>query len=809
MNLSARGVEETNGSLIEGSGMARYGNVSGEVFDKQTGKAVEYANVVVFSKRDGSMISGTITDSNGSFMMDKLPFGMYKITLDFIGYDKITIDSVRIYPSNRKINLGRQILSQSMVMLQGVEVVADKIAYDYKIDKKVVNVSQDVTSAGGTAADVLENTPSVDVDIEGNVTMRGSSSFTVLVNGRPSVLEGSDALQQLPASNIENIEIITNPSAKYDPDGTAGIINVILKKEIDQGFGGIVNLSAGMNDKYRSNVLLNYRINKWSFTGGIDYRDDNFKMERSSERETYFDDLSTEFINSFGERNMNIKSVSGRFGIDYSLSDKTIIGISTKFGSFEFGMGGLNKTHKFYNPPGINVYYNSLGEMSRLSDYYDINFNVQHKFDDKGQKLDFLFYYSNRDGEGDNSTLETETDALWNETSRLLNSNRSVEFSENKSYRIQLDYVKPLLANGKFELGYQARLSDAYEEYAFESFDGAIWVNDPLYSSTSDFTRNIHSGYAIFNNETLSGFGYQLGLRSEYTKRETGIEGVTGLYSIDRFDLFPSIHFSKKLKQKNQLMLSYSRRINRPSGRELDPFLSYRDENNRFQGNPALEPEYIDSFELGWQKKWRKRFLTIEAYYKITSNLISRVLQNTDEGYVLHTSANLDNDYSLGTEAMINQEFSKKLSMNLSGTVYYYKIKGSLESAVVDRSSTNWSTSLNSTYKFAAASRLQLRLGYRGATTTAQGIRKGFLTSSLALRHDFWRKKASLTLQVRDLFKTMKRDMIIEGDHIWEHVEMQRESQILQLSLSFKINNYKQKREKRSGSEMDMSDMEF
>lgn len=810
MNLIAESSEEIKGSGAEVLGLAKSGSISGMVFDKQTGEAVEYANIVIYEMRNGQMFTGTITDSKGSFVMDKIPYGMYKITLDFIGYDKIQIDSVRVFSRKKNVELGKRFLSQSAVMLEGVEIVADKISYEFKIDKKIVNVSQDATSVGGTAADVLENTPSVEVDIEGNVTMRGSSSFTVLINGRPSILEGSDALQQLPASNIESIEIITNPSAKYDPDGTAGIINVILKKEVDQGFGGIVNISAGMNDKYRSNVLFNYRINKWSFTAGIDYRDDNYEMKRSSERETYFDDGSTEFINSFGDRNMGIKSVSGRFGIEYSLSDKTVMSVGGKFGSFEFGMDGINRNNEFTDPITFSEFYNSRMSLSRNSDYYDINLNLQHKFDDKGQELDFLFYYSNRDGVGDDFTLETETDALWNETTNTLNSNRSVEFSENKQYRIQLDYVKPLFEKGKLELGYQARLSNSYEEYDFESFEGGLWVNDPLYSSTSDFSRNIHSGYAILNNETNNGFGYQLGLRSEYTKRETGVEGVSGLYTIDRFDLFPSLHFSKQLKQNNQIMLSYTRRINRPRGRDLDPFLSYRDENNRRQGNPALEPEYIDSFELAWQKKWSKSFVTVEAYYKITSNLITRILQNTDQGYVLHTSTNLDNDYSLGLEAMINREFSKKLSMNLSGTVYYYKIKGSLESDVVDRSSTNWRTSLNSTYKFTPMTRLQLRLGYRGASTTAQGSRKGFLTSSLALRHDFWKRKASLTLQVRDLFKTMKRDMIIEGSNIWEHVEMQREGQILQLSFSYKINNYKQKRESRNGGDMDMNEgMEF
>ncbi len=482
------------------------GKISGIVIDKQTNEAVEYANIVIFRKRDGKMLSGGISDGKGKFLLEDIPFGMYKITIDFIGYDKLSLDSVRVLPRKPFVDLGKRFLSQSMVMLEGVDVVADKISYEYKIDKKVVNVSQDATAAGGTAADVLENTPSVEVDIEGNVTMRGSSNFTVLINGRPSILDGSDALQQLPASNIENIEIITNPSAKYDPDGTAGIINVILKKKTDKGLTGIVNLSAGINDKYRSNILLNYKTSKWSFTGGLDYRDDNFKMERSSEREIYDADL-TEYINSFGNRNMHRKNIGGRFGLDYSFSDNTFIGFSGRFGTFEFGMNGTNKTNEFTVPASDILYYISRSNMNRKSDYSNFNFNFQHKFDSKGQKLDFLFDYSNRMGDSDDYTIEDETDIFWNEVGTNLNSNRSVEPSTSKRYRIQLDYVKPFAEKGKIELGYQTRISDSNEEYLFEEFVGDVWVNNPLYSSISEFNRGIHSTYAILNNETKNGFG--------------------------------------------------------------------------------------------------------------------------------------------------------------------------------------------------------------------------------------------------------------------------------------------------------------
>ncbi len=791
-----------------GNRPAGEGTITGLVIDKQTHKAVEYANIIIFHIKNQQMLTGTISDLDGKFLLEKIPFGMYKVTIDFIGYEKIIIDNVQVNQANSNVDLGERYLSQTAVQLEGVEVVADKISYEYKIDKKVVNVSQDATAAGGTAADVLENTPSVEVDIEGNVTMRGSSNFTVLINGRPSVLDGSDALQQLPAANIENIEIITNPSAKFDPDGTAGIINVITKKKNEEGLTGVFNASAGLNNKYRSNVLLNYRIGKWSFTGGFDFRDDDFKMERESYRETYSTDpASTDFLDSYGDQTMNRKNIGGRFGIEYFFSENTVIGFNGRVGTFKFGFDGLNKIHNYSSPATTNLYYLSDGNSSRNSDYFSGNLNFQHKFDNKGHQLDFMFDISDRGGDSDESTLETETDAQWNPTANILNSNRSVEDSDRKRYQIQLDYVKPFGEKGKFESGYQARMVNSDDKYLFEEFIDGAWVLNTNYTSESSLKRNIQAVYAILNNETKSGFGYQFGLRGEYTFRETGVEGLTDVFKLDRFDLFPSVHVSKQLGKSDQIMLSYTRRINRPRGWNLDPFISYVDENTRRRGNPELKPEYIDSFEFGWQKRLNKGFMNIEAYYKITTDLITRVFESIEEGgdeYILHTSANLDKDYSFGTELMINYDFSKKLNMALSGTVYYYKLEGSLSSGTVDRESTNWSTNLNTVYKFTPMTRVQMRLGYNGPSTTAQGERKGMFRSDMAIRHDFWNRKATLTLQFRDFFGKMKHEMITDSSTLYERMVMKRESPMLQLSFSYKLNNFKQKRSDQGGEDMDM-----
>jgi len=331
----------------------------------------------------------------------------------------------------------------------------------------------------------------------------------------------------------------------------------------------------------------------------------------------------------------------------------------------------------------------------------------------------------------------------------------------------------------------------------FDEFDQDNgWINNPLYSNEMDYSRTIHSIYGIYANE-LFGVGYQLGLRGEYTNRIISLSSSNKDYTIDRFDYFPTIHFSKQINKNNQIISSYSKRINRPRGWSLDPFVSYIDENNRRVGNPDLKPEYIDAFELGWQRIIKNGFISVEGYYRIKHDIISRVFEfNEDEGYMLHTFSNINNDYSLGAEVMFKFEPAKWFSFNLSGSIYNYRLVGELNNDDIDTESTNWNTRFNSTFKFSQFTRIQLQTGYRSASVTAQGSRKGFLTSDIALRHDFLKRKATVILQVRDLFGTMKRDFIVENDTFYEHSVMQRESQIVQLSFSYRINNYQVKKNK-------------
>lgn len=784
------------------------GTLRGVVLDEQSGLPLEYANIVVYRMRNSEMVTGTVTDPDGSFLIDPIPYGAFIVEANFIGYKKTEIDSVLVLPRRPDRDIGEIRLKPAGLNLDEVEITADKVLIEYKIDKKVVNVSQDLKSAGGTAADVLENTPSVDVDIEGNVSLRGSSNFTVLINGRPGVLQGSDALQQLPASQIDNIEIITNPSAKYDPEGTAGIINVIMKEEKNNGLTGLFNLGAGTKHKYKADFLLNYKLGDVNLYAGADYRDADFLMERTTDREIYNGD-TTYHYKTEDDRIMHRGGSSAKLGLDWYLSEKTTLGISGDYGKYEFSFSGDGKNKEWITPGDSSFYYLTQGNLSRPREYYSLNANISHNFNDNGHKLIGMLHWNDKWGEGVDKTLEHLSDEHYNSLGVPLTSINTRENEKSDEFRMKLDYSNPFEEDTKLEAGLQMRLENEIQDYYFEEYVHETgWVENPEFSSRMDYRRDIYSAYITWQS-SIWGLDYQMGLRGEYTNRSISDAAIENTYTIDRIDLFTSIHLSKQLPDDNQLMMSFSRRLNRPRGRYLDPFKIYIDANNLRQGNPNLKPEYVDSYELGWMKRFGQSFITVEGYYHLTHNAFTRVFKNYEGDVVIHTMENLNREHASGIEMMLNHSMGKKVNLNLNGSVYYYRLQGEMESGDIDKESINWRTNLMTTWKFLKNSRLQFRVGYRGANVTAQGEREGMLYTDLALRHDFLDNRFSITAQVRDLFGTSKRDFIQQTELLFEHTVMQREWPVLNLTLTYRLNNYKEEKSRPAAQEEGGMEMDY
>jgi outer membrane receptor protein involved in Fe transport len=780
------------------------GIVRGKVMDQKTKKPVEYATVAIYKKEDNSVVTGTISDENGEFKIKGLDPGEFYIVISFLGYDDKKYDNLVIKQRRSMLDLGMIVLGESSEALDEVEVVADRQSVEFKIDKKIVSVGKQMTSASLSAVEVLENVPSIRVDIEGNVSLRGSTGFTVLIDGKPTVLDPSDALRQIPASTIENIEIITNPSAKYQPDGTGGIINIITKKNRMQGVQGMINVKGGNYNQYGGDALLNWRKKKLNFYVGGDYNHRPFPGESYNERMTISDGDTTNQV-YFGDSDRTYSGGSFRTGLDWDITAKDFFSMSFRTGSYERVSESDLKYSTTESPDyAEEIEYNN-SESNRNGTYYSLTGNYQKKFDENGHELTAQLNYRYRDSE------EWTRNLLYDETNTAATSGTyTTEDGPSSRYELRVDYTKPVGINGRFEAGFQGRKSNSDDITSYSDYDAVsqTFVQEESLNNAINYIRDIYAIYSTYNGEWRK-LGYQFGLRGEYTNREISNKSDDEKYTINRWDIFPTVHFSYQLPEENQLMTSYSRRIDRPRGYYLEPFITWTDMYNVRQGDPDIKPEYIDAIEIGYLKKWQETQLSLEAYYRITHNKIESIESVYDEGVILTTYANVGSDYSLGIDAMYNVPLMKWWDVNLMGNVYSYRVEGELDGESFDNESFNWSSRLNSTFKIKKQLQLQVDGSYNSPTVSSQGETEGYYSVNSAVRYDFMDRKMAAVLQVRDVFATAKSVSITEGDDFYSYKKWTREAPYISLTLSYRINNFLQKRKNGDDSNGGVGDDEF
>ena len=786
-------------TLAQSSPPKSKGVISGFVIDTSHQKPVEYANVVLYSQRTKEQITGTITDENGYFRLSELRPGMYLLEIKFIGYDAFSMDSLLIRPSRSYVDLDRITINPDVLVMDGVEVFGEKPIIEFKIDKKVINVSRQFTTISGTAVDVLENIPSVSVDIEGNVSLRGSGSFNLLIDGRPSILDPNDALQTIPASTIESIEIVTNPSARYDPDGVAGIINIITKKNKLRGISGISNLNTGLYGQYGGDFLLNFRKSRYNFYIGANINHRKMPGERSSETWTFLGD-TTSFSNSNGESEWGGISKGVRGGIDINLSAADLLRFSFRYGSRSHGRSSETDYEKWTEPGKSINRYTSINSSDRGGDFYSLNLDYSHNFKKEDHELSSQINLRRRDMDEESCNELLDIDNL------LSSGQRSTEAGPGTRLRFKLDYVLPVNKYDRIEAGYQLRYSLSEDEnsmYKWNPESGNYDLQSD-FSHLTDYMRNIQSTYLIYAGQ-LGAFGYQTGLRGEYTYRFIEMTGEDSTFSIDRWDIYPTFHSSYQFGGGQQMMASYTRRIRRARGWHLEPFLSWMDAYNVRVGNPGLKPQFIDSYEAGYQKTFGRSLLSLEAYYRVTHNKIERVRSIYARDIFLHTTENVGKDYALGTELMLTLFPFKWWNLNLMGNLYNYRVEGTLNNVSFDQESFNWSARLNNTIKLGKSTRIQLSAMYHSPSVTSQGRNEGSFFTNAAVRQDFWNRKLSATLQLRDIFGSAVREFTSKGPRFYSYNKFRRQPRMLSFTLTYNINNYKVERERRQ----DENGMEF
>lgn len=776
------------------------GLIKGKLISQKGRRPIEYATVALYSIPDSSLVTGSISKPNGSFEITQVKPGKYYIMITFIGFERKTIGDFSISKASPMKDLGVIKLAQAHQELKGVEIVAEQAVVEYQIDKKIVNVSNNLDAAGGSAVDALENVPSVNVDIDGNVSLRGSENFQVLINGKPSPLSASDALQQIPAAAIKNIEIITNPSAKYDPDGMTGIVNVILKDDVEQGINGMIEATAASFDSYTLNALLNYRKNKFNYFGGVNARLRNMPGGGETQLENFSNADTTLYRMGELDRLRKRDNYTFKGGVDYYLNKKHSFSIEGSYILHQNAKNYTTNTNEYTDPASYNLYKISENTGGRDGNHVKGSLSWDYKNKKKGENLNTLLYFSNGDENKEEDQMEYLTNSSWNKSGTVLSGLNTTDDKNKMDFRFKMDYTKKLKKDHKFEAGIQSRNYRENSNFIFNKYDTLTgdYIYRVDYSSKLDFSRDIYSAYGTYGG-MYKDFGYQLGLRGEYTNRFIDSKLADKSSTINRFDIFPTIHLSQKITETNQVMASYSRRIDRPGGWELDPNPIFISSDFVRVGNMDLEPEYTDNFELSYQKTLGASFVSLEAYYRTTKNKITRLRTIDNKNVTYMTFANLDRDHATGMELMLNYRIAKWMKLNVTGNYYYYKIEANEEAKTDERESNNFNFNGNLSFTITQFMKLQLTGFYRGPSVTAQGDMEAFTMMNSALRYDFFNHKLTATFKVRDIFNTMRHEMTSYTQTFNTYNKFYRDNPTFSITVSYRINNYKQKRKSSMG----------
>ncbi len=760
------------------------GTVTGRVYDQETGNPVEFANVILFSSADSSKSALDATGRNGEFTLRHIRPGFYFLQIQIIGYALRVIDQIHILRLRRAYNLGRIYISPTAIRLPNVVSEGRRSAVTYELDKQVIDVSQIKTALAGTAADVLENVPSVNVDINGNVSLRGSSSFQVLVDGRPSVMNAQDALQQIPASSIKSIEIMTNPTAKYDASGSAGIINIVLRKNSNLGLSGIVNLMGGLDDKYGGNFILQYKTPFLSYDFGLDLNRRSYPGTNKQEKQ-FIIGSNTSFLNSDGNMLWQriVSGVRGGLGFNFDRSDNLTLG--GRYGTRAFHrFATLNFSQWTVEDPQ-KLYYLDNTNHNHSGNFYELNANYQHEFGKNGHEIvgNVSYQYSS----SDETSISTAT-----QFATQIGGTKTTELGPQHELRGNIDYTLPIGKYEKFSAGsefFSRIYQDINKLFVFDTTTSAFDFQAP-YSHDNNFNRTRFAAYSMFSDR-LDSLQVQIGFRTEYTYQLVAQTDTNQRFTFSRWDYFPSLHTSYSFAGGTQIMASYTRRIDRPDGGDLEPFYSWFDANNVHLGNPTVRPDLIDSYDVGVQTGVGPITLSNDVYYRFTHDKRKDIFSVYAPNVTLRTVANVGTDQSLGYEFGVAFNPVSIWQLNLMGDIYDYKISGVIASIPFSNESVDWNIKSNNTFSFSPSTEVQLNTRYYSPSVTAQGTWGGYFTTDLAVKQEIIGKTLTLTLQANDLFSTGRREFTSQGVDFYNYNYYYRRAPMVVLNLRYTFNNYK------------------
>ena len=796
------------------------GVLVGSVVDEY-GQPLYGASIYVQDAKDSVTTAFGMSDQNGKFVISGIPFGKSILKIEYLSYNSIYSNPFILSQNNPVFKIQKIKLDEKVNSLTGVKVKAEVGMLESNLDKKVFNVESSITTEGATAVEVLEEIPAVDVDLEGNVTLRGSENVTILVDGRPTNL----SLDQIPANMIESIEVITNPSARLEPDGESGILNVVLKKRMSRGFNGMVSLRGSMGvfrnklvlDHYSANLNFNYHYHKINFFVNYDFRGHRHQNAGTLDRNSWFGlDTTHLFQNNYSDfrgYNHNLRT-----GLDWFINKQNTLSFTFSYNNNKrvssSNLDVSSDSVKMAEWIRYEQYNQTAGEKGGRNNFV-ASINYKKTFEVKGRELTAdLFYTRNFRTELD-TTLEVyafpvgQNDMFKKTTTDDDNSNASA----------QVDFVTPVGKKGRIETGYKLSFRSVGEDYRyFSGVDQATLIQDFSQSNHFVYTDLINAAYFIYSTSFWDKLKIQAGLRGEIANTKSDLKSAGEVHRKNYYNLFPTAHIRYDITKEHSLQLSYSRRVSRPTIWQLNPFMNVSDKINYRCGNPDLTPEFVNSLELGYLMAIKKSSLNVTAYYRQRSDIISRyteILQDTldDElhTYTLTTYRNLKKSQNYGLEIVYGQQLWKFWRITLSGS--FYRLIFDSDNLIDEHLSRDWSWNarLNQTFNLPKDWSIHVNFRYRAPSITTgsmgwgsggvgQGKRSHSYSLDLGLKKSFLNKSLIVSLNVRNLVSSWKSEVETYSyrDNYGYYAFSIRERGRFNvaLSISYKINDYKRRIER-------------
>lgn len=755
--------------------------IRGKVVDKVTGSPLESATIQVFKSSDSSLFNGAASDKNGDFAVKDIPEGLYTVKVSFIGYATAVAKNVNVSKDSKDVNFGTVKLEVNSEMTQEITVEGEALTMTMEGGKKIYDAKKDLTAQNGNVLDLLKNVPSVTVDNDGNVSLRGSSNVKILVDGKPSALlsNGTQVLQNIPASMIDKVEIINNPSAKYEAEGISGIINLVMKQgQNNNTYNGNIKLNGGTEDKYnvstggsikKGDVTLNGNYSYWSY----------FLPGRSKIDRINFESIETRRVDQ--ELIWNYKGIShyGSFGMDYDINKFNTLSLVGNIFHYNRDISVSNYL-KFFNSNDINrMNFRNYNDDGREGTNYDLTLTYTKKFETKEKEFTTFVNYSRRREDAPMSYTNFDTSNI-------------AFFTKKDSYFIfkflngQADYTHPFNENSKLETGIKsnARFIDGEYKYTYLDNITGKWLQVPGKDNDADYKDVISAIYATYSNK-YKDFSYQAGLRGEHTYLDFSILMGTQKFNQNYFDLFPSLSLSQSLGKENQLQLTYSRRINRPNLFFLNPFVEQFDEFTRRSGNPYLNPEYIHSVELGYTRYLPVGSVTLSSFYRNTKDVINYISTVDTNGVTSSKPENRGKSNTYGVELILQGGFAKWWTFNSSVDYFSTNIFNNTGIDNYDKTYNAWSVRFSTNAAIPNLVDVQLFYFYMGKQVSSQGEIQPFQMMNVAIQKSFFDKKLVLGFRVNDLLNQQKFNMQAIGSNFNQTIFQKTNSRSAFLTLTF------------------------